>query len=430
MLHLSAGCRIHAERNQFSAETVGAIQQRLQAIRTEDARLGPHILFSINDASSHFATKSLEESMIFWLREFQRVYPSRCQDPSHYPSADSSKERECLTNYHQLISHADKEKLHAFLDRLKSIKDYKDGGDKRNNVILRVGQMLERGASNAVFCCNLFTILEDALSTCGDRITLAFNDIEIQWHLSQSNSLSDRKFIELLVGLKRIDILKAIAAKRVEELKLGDAIEVHLYYQVNLKDALHLPLSTSEMLYPAMAAAISDELLLNDRNEVLQATLSSEQIVAILMEYEPWKKKMQESREAEFEDINTRIVDEIEYVKNEKISENDRIKKINELSQKREEMTNILLKKFTAESVEKYFEKGKETANSVVEEITPVVQEPEKIESEAQNTENERKNDFNKRKLSELEKLDLDMDDEEQDELELPTKKQRFENNE
>ena len=60
------------------------------------------------------------------------------------------------------------------------------------------------------------------------------------------NILSDRELIELLVGLKRIDILKAIAAKRVEELKLGDAIEVHLYYQVKLKDALRLPLSTSE----------------------------------------------------------------------------------------------------------------------------------------------------------------------------------------
>src|SRR5262249_51139666 len=114
-------------------------------------------------------------------------------------------------------------------------------------------------------------------------------------------------------GIKRIDMLNDIVNARIKELRLGDAIEVYLYYQVKLKDELKLPVSTQGMLYEGMAG-ISDEILITDSQKVSEASSSLEQICDILMEYTQWEERMKDSASAEFEKINDDISDRISAV--------------------------------------------------------------------------------------------------------------------
>src|SRR5690606_28554498 len=168
-----------------------------------------------------------------------------------------------------------KQVLSSYLRRLRNTQDYRAGDFARQNVILRVERMLQLANTNPAFRNEMLAVIHEGLGTCGDRVTLIFNEIEILWQLNQEN-LPPPEFRNLAIGAERCRRLQLHAEQKAQELSLGDPIEAILYYQVHLKNDLQLPISTQTMLYPgvsgvtqAMLAAAKDEILAISDEELL-----------------------------------------------------------------------------------------------------------------------------------------------------------------
>lgn len=289
---LSANCHIFAYWNRLTPESIIAFQTCIQAVRRCNPGLGPRFFASIHEDRPSIEG-TLDDSLMFWLGLFQKEFPEHCEDKQGcFPRAGAA-DRFCLNFYATVRAHPGSDNLHILLQRLKETSDYRNGGRTKQNMILRVGHMLQQAVVNTDFCARLFPILENGLAErgCGDRITVIFDDIEIEWHLSQSEAFDEVGLAKLLVGLKRKDELDKIAWRRIDELRLGDQIEVFLFYHIKLKDQLQLPISTEEMLYSEVAG-ITVEMLAEDGDKVLKTTQSAEAIAQILPQYDKWSERV------------------------------------------------------------------------------------------------------------------------------------------
>ena len=96
------------------------------------------------------------------------------------------------------------------------------------------------------------------------------------------------------------------AKKVAKELGLGDEVEIILYYQLSLKKALQLPISGEGMLYPGMAEAITDKMLLDGREAIKRhAPLD------LLARCDTWREFLKKVNPKSFEEVDDWAVDQI-----------------------------------------------------------------------------------------------------------------------
>jgi hypothetical protein len=168
-------------------------------------------------------------------------------------------------------------------------------------VTLEIYEMIRDLQTNEHFRIEVFKLLEDALSSCRDRVTIARNNIEIQRLLSENNVDSIR-FSQILIGVERKALIEKAAYKRIREKGLGDRIETLLYYHIKSKDTLKLPISINNMSYEFACGVTAAEVEVDSR-AVLEQTKTQEQIISLLLQYQHWSNKIKEIYRSEFDHL-------------------------------------------------------------------------------------------------------------------------------
>ncbi|HSX37755.1 MAG TPA: NEL-type E3 ubiquitin ligase domain-containing protein [Chlamydiales bacterium] len=282
ILSLPRNCTVNVERNEFSYEYIQTFMARLHSHQAIHSDQGPNISFSIPAASGQ--TKSLEEEIHDWIREF------------------SNEEMDIQENFGSLLSMSDLDQeaqlqLAQYLHRLREIKDYKTGGAAKNNVIKRVKDMLQLANSNKEFRNDMIACISEGLDSCGDRVAIIFNDIEIlsQFH---NPSLSEEEIRSLAIRAERYRQAQRIAKEQCAAHHLGDQIETILYVHMNLKESLQLPITMTSMLYPKVSG-VTPKMLAAIEREVLGMSEAE-----LLARSDYWQAYQKRSHFAESEAIN------------------------------------------------------------------------------------------------------------------------------
>ncbi|HEX4840258.1 MAG TPA: NEL-type E3 ubiquitin ligase domain-containing protein, partial [Rhabdochlamydiaceae bacterium] len=274
---------------------------------------------SILAPSYEEAEVSFEQTLLFWLTEYQKNFSKFCENQSdRLPKAGV-----CPDFYKPLLNHPERGKLSLFLERLKASQDYIDGGTSRIQLIRRVYRMLELAAAELRFCEILFPLLHDACSTCHDRPALVFNRVEIQMELFTAKEKDEKALAKLCIGLKRFALLEKCAEERIKQLGLKDPVEVFLLYETQLREQLELPVSTQNMIFKNCAfisSKMSSEearqallkMLQEDAEKVLKKTQSPDDIRTILLEQEVWHARMKQVHKGAFDELEGKFSRQME----------------------------------------------------------------------------------------------------------------------
>jgi hypothetical protein len=275
--------------NLFSAEYVQEFMGRLQAHRELQPDQGPNVQFSIHDHSQPSIPLSLSDQLASWNEEIFQV-TGQSVSLEAFLAMD--------TDIQTMLTH--------YLQRLRKIKDYEDGGDAKNNVIARVSCMLKLASENEKFKDAMLALIHEGLGSCGDRVLIVFNDIEI---LSQFHTpdLGHEAFRDLAIRASRYEQLKLCAEVICTREGLGDEIETILYFQIHLKDALKLPITTQNMLYPG-CSGVTSGMLAEAKGKIESLTE-----LELLERSDYWKDRMKEMYSKKTNEIQEYYTDLLEH---------------------------------------------------------------------------------------------------------------------
>ena len=288
ILNLSIRCIVNAENNRFSLAFVTRLQNQLQQIRDRSHNeLGPHINVSIADFTGAPLEVSLEDQLHAWAEEYQAQFH---QDLAPLIPFGDSNQKSTFSQY---------------LGRLREIPDYLDGGLPKENVLRRVGDMLNLAALNPEFRSQMIAIISQALSSCGDRVLLAFNDIEILCQCYREN-LTEEQVRQLAISQGRYELIKKFAMEQAQQLGLHDEIETILDYHLQLQGSLGLFISTKKMLY-SRCSGVTPEMHEEMYARIL--SISADSLLAASPIWQNWQQKRHQQR---IEQISEHYVDLLE----------------------------------------------------------------------------------------------------------------------
>lgn len=378
ILQMRAGCRIAVEGifsydifrafyrrildirmhtfSQYGVNLQGSMSDSLRMINGDLRRLSPEVSAAreaILAPSYEEAAESFEQTLLFWLTQYQEKFSQLCQTAPNRLPETCAKEKICPAFYNPLVHHGERGKLSLFLERLKTSKDYLDGGTNQIQLIRRVYRMLELAALDLRFCEILFPLLHDACSTCDDRPALVFNRVEMQIELFTAKEKDEKALAKLCIGLKRVELLQKCAEKRITQLKLPDPVEVFLFYETELRVKLELPVSTENMIFKNYAE-ITPAMLQEDAQQVLAKTRSPDDIQVILLEQEVWHDRMKQIHEAAFKKMEDGFGLRMQALsKDDALQEGPKVTAMQALVTEREKASQTFVAQRTAEWIAK-----------------------------------------------------------------------------
>jgi hypothetical protein len=117
--------------------------------------------------------------------------------------------------------------------------------------------MLKEMTTNEEFKEVAFEIMDDATSSCGDRVILSVLYLSIQYKMYTIKY--DEDSIELIFetimrGPYIMSILEQIAREKTATLRFFDEIEVYLAYPIMLRERFKIPIATQGMLFFSISA--------------------------------------------------------------------------------------------------------------------------------------------------------------------------------
>ncbi len=144
--------------------------------------------------------------------------------------------------------------LATWLSRLDDVADFMRGNERAKTLAKKVTDYLALAEKNQEFRKLFFAIIQDATTSCGDRVALSILHVGMAKRLAEVNPRDLTKLSQLLIrGSWIISQLEKIAREKVEILKttvgLFDEIEVYLGYPIKLRKRLHLPIDIEAMLF-------------------------------------------------------------------------------------------------------------------------------------------------------------------------------------
>jgi Leucine-rich repeat (LRR) protein len=352
LARLPSTCKIDVNFNQISRDAIRIFLDQSNRQRALNPSLGPALAYSIHDDDNAELNddSTIGEIVTFWLEQFRSNFSNdnvnckglesvyTCQNPLGHP---------LFQPFFDELTPREIGILKQFLIRLKRTEDFKHPSACQA-LTLNTIRMLHGVCTNKNFKVLAFTIIENALATCGDRVADAFNDIYLQWLLyCNSKDLSIDKLASLLIGCERLDIVTAFAKEKIAEKSLGDHIETILYFKVKLKEKLNLPVATERMLYGAMAGITDDELEVAAKR-AQDRTSSPEQIFKILMSHNLWPEQLVQENPNDFQAIDFEARGKMGKVEDDaELSEQERLDKIAEHESERKALRQQLVEKLT-----------------------------------------------------------------------------------
>ena len=156
--------------------------------------------------------------------------------------------------------------------------------------------MLRLASTNPQFRDQMVSAITEGTESCGDRVLIVFNDLEILWQAYQED-MNEEQIRDLAMGQGRYELIKKYALEEAQRRHLEDKIETVLFLHLSLRDSLHLPITTRGMLYPG-ASGVDQEML--DEITALVESFSDD---AILANSPIWQNRQQEKHSLEIEKI-------------------------------------------------------------------------------------------------------------------------------
>jgi hypothetical protein len=262
ILRLPRTSFVDCTHNRFSPEYMEQFQARLEQHRLSFPAQGPTVSFSVADDSSSDDELLLDEQIGSWIKEYKKTFSENISD---FPMVTFSS-----------LDAETQELFSKYLRRLRDVQDYTAGGPSQKNIILRVHKMLDLAHRNAEFLPAMLGLIAEGVETCGDRVQITFNDIEVlsQFH---ERALPQEEFRKLCLRAARYEAVKKWAEKICRDKQLGDPIETILHFHLALKHSLDLPISTEGMLYSRLSGVTEDMI---QRAEKAIGSLSEEQLLS------------------------------------------------------------------------------------------------------------------------------------------------------
>ncbi|SUA89303.1 Probable E3 ubiquitin-protein ligase ipaH4.5 [Pandoraea pulmonicola] len=263
-----------------------AALQWLQEVTSAPGYSGPRIYFSMatfgaNDA----ATRPLYKTVQDWFSNNEEAQVGQWQ-------------------VHSGEAHA--AEFSRFLDRLKELPvndnvDFKTAVAKWLSKVIQDKELLRL----------VFQAVQEATTSCEDRIALTYNNLT---KLSEAHAVSrgdyDNRLDEVIErgrGTFRLDALESIARKKAQALRLVEEIEVHLAYQVHLREPLKLPTDIANMRYFKLSGVTPQDL--KDAEEEVLARERAEFPQYFLVEWEPWQQVLGRLAPEEIERTRQKLQD-------------------------------------------------------------------------------------------------------------------------
>ena len=196
--------------------------------------------------------------------------------------------------------HRGVENFSRLLTRLQESREFVNCR-MRPVLVRRVTSLLDQLSGDSALRATCFAIATEQNATCGDRVALAFDEMEVAALLAgaEGSNANQNELLKLGIGLFKLDVLQKIACETSALLQTEEELEVHLALRSKLGDALGLPTRTTDMLYIA-----SSELDASDFDRALQTVLDAMQdrsgITDFLAAWAPWQRHVQVAYLAEF----------------------------------------------------------------------------------------------------------------------------------
>ena len=150
--------------------------------------------------------------------------------------------------------------------------------------------------------------IAEGLESCGDRVLIMFNDLEILWQSYQEN-MTEERVRALAIGQGRYELIKKYAQESVRKRRLGDEIETILFLHLALRERLNLPISTQGMLYPACSGV--DEEMLGSITALVES-FSDDTLLANSSIWQKWQQEHQQSEVDRITDHYRKLLEQAE----------------------------------------------------------------------------------------------------------------------
>ena len=187
-----------------------------------------------------------------------------------------------------------------FLARLNMTAEYQDEA-LRPGLVLRVRALVAAMGASPALRAICMTLAGEAVTTCGDRIALGLNDMELE-KIDDDAARGIQTAESLLPvgeGMFKLQVLNEIAITKIAQLQQDpridarrpvDEVEVRLAYHTALKNRLDLPAVTEAMLYRGCSHVCENDI---DAAELqVRRQLAGSASVAHLAQWRPWRKAM------------------------------------------------------------------------------------------------------------------------------------------
>ena len=239
LLRLPATCEVSLENNRFSE----AVIAQLSAAANAPDYAGPRILFSMATASDqgHVAVP-LSNAVAKWYEQSAQGSAAFSKDAwAEIGKEDSARD------------------FSIFLERLHNTVNSTDPTFRKQIV-----DWLTRLAGNSALRKEIFLEAREGIASCEDRVSLTLNSMkQREITLSVMRGDYDNRLDQLIPLARqqyRLNELAKIAYAKVQTLRFVDEIDVHLAYQVKLRETLALALDTRDMRFFGVAHVTQDDL--------------------------------------------------------------------------------------------------------------------------------------------------------------------------
>lgn len=267
--HLPPSLAIDLRGNPLGAAAIA----HLHDLRV--AGVGPRVLFPLACPESG-AEASLSGQLDFWL--------------DARPEA-STQGQTLKAQWAGVQQEFNADNFALLLSELSVTADFQNSDGGRAGLVWRVSAVLESLLQDEALRAECFDIAEQGVGACGDRVALAFSDIEVAVlaHRLAGDPLALWDLARSQFRLAQVDLL---ALKDRDALQgTTEDVEVVLAYRRRLADVLRLPLLPGEMLYEHLVA-VRPEKLEQARQEVLAAERAPGALVDYIAALPFWRTSL------------------------------------------------------------------------------------------------------------------------------------------
>ena len=204
--------------------------------------------------------------------------------------------------------------LVIFLEKLTTTADYNNLAS-RPVLAQRIIHTLLSVLGNEQIQDQALALIHDAISSCGDRVILALDDLETLELQDSAKTMaikheSPSELRALGLKMKRMSEVKLIARKHADKHPWTDEVEVALAYQIEIRKHLELPGATKHMLYRPCAQVSQQDI--DEALVQLNSNCGEEQLQEFLKVWEPWQFYQRRLSTPPFDQLPQQMVNQIQ----------------------------------------------------------------------------------------------------------------------